>query len=83
MATVSTSKFPAKLSEATEAGDKFVNLFYDTFDKRRQVSCNNPPGRRAECVPNKSPPLRLACCILAGDKRTLLRYFVPGVEWTH
>ena len=50
MATVSTSKFPAKLSEATEAGDKFVNLFYDTFDKRRQVSCNNPPdGRREAC----------------------------------
>ena len=31
-------KFPAKLSEATEAGDKFVRLFYETFDKRRQVS---------------------------------------------
>jgi hypothetical protein len=34
----SALKFPAKLSEATEAGDKFVRLFYETFDKRRQVS---------------------------------------------
>ena len=37
MATSSTSKFATKLSEATEAGDKFVRLFYETFDKRRQV----------------------------------------------
>lgn len=37
MASSSASKFPTKLIEATEAGDKFVKLFYETFDKRRQV----------------------------------------------
>ena len=40
----STTKFPAKLSEATDAGDKFVKLFYETFDKRRQVSSVSLPG---------------------------------------
>lgn len=45
MATSSSStKFPAKLSEATDAGDKFVKLFYETFDKRRQVSSVSLPG---------------------------------------
>lgn len=36
--TSAAPKFSAKLSEAMEAGDKFVKLFYETFDKRRQVS---------------------------------------------
>ena len=32
-----TQKFATRLSEATEAGQKFVALFYEAFDKRRQV----------------------------------------------
>ena len=27
----------SKVNEAVEAGEKFVELFYDTVDKRRQV----------------------------------------------
>lgn len=30
-------KFATKLSEATDAGEKFVQVFYETFDRRRQV----------------------------------------------
>ena len=35
--------FPSRVSEASEAGEKFVEVFYDTFDKRRQVvlQCSN------------------------------------------
>ena len=29
--------FSSRVSEASEAGEKFVEVFYDTFDKRRQV----------------------------------------------
>ena len=29
-----------KVGEAIEAGEKFVEIFYETFDKRRQVSSN-------------------------------------------
>ena len=34
---MATPKFATKLSEATDAGEKFVKVFYETFDKRRQV----------------------------------------------
>ena len=27
-----------KVGEAIEAGEKFVEIFYETFDRRRQVS---------------------------------------------
>lgn len=30
--------FSTRVSEASEAGEKFVELFYDTVDKRRQVN---------------------------------------------
>lgn len=30
--------FAQRVSEADEAGEKFVKLFYETMDKRRQVS---------------------------------------------
>ena len=30
--------FSTKVSEACEAGDKFVEVFYETMDKRRQAS---------------------------------------------
>ena len=29
--------FSTRVTEASEAGEKFVELFYDTVDKRRQV----------------------------------------------
>ena len=28
----------ARISEACEAGEKFIEIFYETMDKRRQVS---------------------------------------------
>ena len=31
-------EFSTKVSEACEAGEKFVEVFYETFDKRRKVS---------------------------------------------
>ena len=33
--------FSAKVLEACEAGEKFVEAFYDTVDKRRNVSRDN------------------------------------------
>lgn len=42
MATASigqrSAEFSSKVSEACEAADKFVQVFYETLDKRRQVS---------------------------------------------
>lgn len=32
-----TPDFTSRVSEANEAGEKFVEVFYETFDKRRQV----------------------------------------------
>lgn len=37
MAMSGALKFPARLSEASDAGDKFVRQFYENFDKRRHV----------------------------------------------
>jgi hypothetical protein len=37
MATGGMDMMTARISEACEAGDKFVEVFYDTMDKRRQV----------------------------------------------
>ena len=31
-------QFASKVSEAIEAGEKFIEVFYDTVDKRRQVA---------------------------------------------
>lgn len=45
MAVLDTKQqLTSKISEATEAGEKFVELFYDTVDKRRQVETSFPFG---------------------------------------
>ena len=38
MATGGIDMMSARISEACEAGEKFVEIFYETMDKRRQVS---------------------------------------------
>ncbi len=35
--TSKQSQFSAKVSEAIAAGEKFIEVFYETVDKRRQV----------------------------------------------
>ena len=37
MATGGIDMMTARISEACEAGEKFVEIFYETMDKRRQV----------------------------------------------
>lgn len=39
MASGGLDAMAAKISEACEAGEKFIEVFYDTMDKRRQVNC--------------------------------------------
>ena len=38
MAAGGIDMMAARISEACEAGEKFIEVFYDTVDKRRQVS---------------------------------------------
>lgn len=40
MATGGVDAMTTKISEACEAGEKFMEVFYETMDKRRQVSCH-------------------------------------------
>lgn len=35
---VRQAQLSSKVSEAVEAGGKFIEVFYDTVDKRRQVN---------------------------------------------
>ena len=41
---MATSDFSAKVLEACEAGEKFVEAFYDIVDKRRTVSNFSSPS---------------------------------------
>lgn len=40
MAAGGIDMMAARISEACEAGEKFIEMFYDTVDKRRQVGCS-------------------------------------------
>ena len=71
-------KFSAKLGEATDAGEKFVQVFYETFDRRRKVYTNSK--------------VTLVCFVvikahlllyIKGNSRTIFRCVIPRVERTH
>ena len=47
-----TQQFSSKVREAIEAGEKFVEVFYDTVDKRRQVR-TSPKNWQVEISPPK------------------------------
>ena len=44
MAAGGTDTMASKIVEASEAGEKFIEVFYDTLDKRRQVSSTSVAG---------------------------------------
>lgn len=67
-----TQKFATRLSEATEAGQKFVELFYDSFDKRRQVR-----ARRRVLINAHHQVAH------TGHKRPILGDVLSSVEWPH
>ena len=49
--TAKQPQLSSKVIEATEAGEKFVQVFYDIVDKRRQVDrLNFPFGAHQEAL---------------------------------
>ena len=70
--------FSARAKDACEAGSKFVELFYETMDKRRQVRLfRSTCTVILQCVLCFSMMLTLHCLAVA---RVLFRLVFLGVE---